>query len=80
MEAIWDSLPPNVLAQSAPYEVMHNFEGATLENPPVRGGLGQPIGGTRFEPAAPDMVVKFAEDTSGTSAWTVRCLKACTTW
>ena len=26
MQAIWDSLPPNVLAQSAPYEVMHDFE------------------------------------------------------
>ena len=63
MEAIWDSLPPNVLAQSAPYEVMHDFAGAPLENRQYAVALANQLAGQDLNPAAPDMVVKFAEDT-----------------
>ncbi len=63
MQAIWDSLPPNILAQSSPYEVVNNFEGAPMADRQYAIALANQLTGSDLNPAAPDMVVKFAEDT-----------------
>ena len=63
MLAIWDSLPPNILAQSAPYEVVHDFAGAPEANRQYAIALANQLTGQDLNPAAPDMVIKFAEDT-----------------
>ncbi|HAT47428.1 MAG TPA: hypothetical protein DCS71_00775, partial [Flavobacteriales bacterium] len=63
IQAIWDSLPPNILAQAAPYEVLHDFEGAQIGNRQYAIALANQLAIQDFNPAAPDMVVKFAEDT-----------------
>ncbi len=63
VQAIWDSLPPNILAQAAPYEVFHDFEGAPMANRQYAVALANQLAGEDLNPAAPDMVVKFAEDT-----------------
>lgn len=63
IQAIWDSLPPNILAQAAPYEVLHDFEGAPEANRQYAIALANQLAGQDLNPAAPDMVVKFAEDT-----------------
>ena len=63
VQAIWDSLPPNILAQAAPYEVMHDFEGAPEADRQYAVALANQLAGEDLNPAAPDMVVKFAEDT-----------------
>ena len=62
IEAIWDSLSPNVLAQSAPYEVLNNFSGATVQDRQYAVALANQLAGEDLNPAAPDMVVKFGED------------------
>ena len=63
IQAIWDSLPPNILAQAAPYEVLHDFEGAPEANRQYAIALANQLAGEDLNPAAPDMVVKFAKDT-----------------
>ena len=63
IQAIWDSLPPNILAQAAPYEVLHDFEDAPEANRQYAIALANQLAGQDLNPAAPDMVVKFAEDT-----------------
>jgi hypothetical protein len=63
IQAIWDSLPPNILAQSSPYEVVHDFSGAPVANRQYAIALANQLAGQDLNPAAPDMVVKFAEDT-----------------
>ena len=62
IEAIWDSLSPNVLAQSAPYEVLNNFSGAIVEDRQYAVALANQLAGEDLNPAAPDMVVKFGKD------------------
>ena len=62
MRAVWDSLPPNVLAQSSPYEVWSDFDGALLPNLNYASALANQLAGEDLNPAAPDFVVKFAKD------------------
>lgn len=63
IQANWDSLPPNILAQAAPYEVLNNFEGAPEANRQYAIALANQLAGQDLNPAAPDMVVKLAKDT-----------------
>lgn len=63
IQANWDSLPPNILAQAAPYEVLHDFEGAPEVNRQYAIALANQLAGQDLNPAAPDMVVKLAKDT-----------------
>jgi len=62
VQAIWDSLPPNILAQASPYEVVHDFEGAPMANRQYAIALANQLAGEDLNPAAPDMVVKLAKD------------------
>ena len=60
--AIWDSLPPNILGQAGPYEVVHDFDGAQEANRQYPIALANQLAGEDLNPEAPDMVVKIAED------------------
>ena len=80
MLAIWDSLPPNILAQSAPYEVVHDFTGAPVANRQYAIALANQLAGQDLNPAAPDMVIKFAKTPLGISASTDKFPTGPMTW
>lgn len=60
--AIWDSLPPNILGQAGPYEVVHDFGGAQEANRQYPIALANQLAEEDLNPEAPDMVVKIAKD------------------
>ena len=62
VDVVWDSLPPNILAQASPYEVKNNFVGAPLEDRQYPIALANQLAGVDLNPSAPDMVVRFGED------------------
>lgn len=62
VQAVWDSLPPNVLAFSSPYETLHDFEGSALPNRRYAIALANQLAGEDLNPAAPDFVIRFAKD------------------
>ena len=59
--AKWDSLTPNVLAQSAPSEVLNGFDGAPFADRQYAVALANQFAGTDLRPGEHDMVVTFGE-------------------
>ena len=59
--AKWDSLTPNVLAQSAPSEVLNGFDGAPFADRQYAVALANQFAGTDLRPGEYDMVVTFGE-------------------
>ena len=60
--AKWDSLTPNVLAQSAPAEVLNGFDGAPSPDRQFAVALANQLAGIDLRPDDHDMVVTFGED------------------
>ena len=60
--AKWDSLAPNVLAQSAPSAVLNGFDGAPNPDRQYAVALANQIAGTDLIPGQPDMTITFGED------------------
>ena len=60
--AKWDSLAPNVLAQSSPSEVLNGFDGAPSDDRQYAVALANQFAGTDLRPDEHDMVVTFGED------------------
>lgn len=62
--AIWDSLPPNILAQASPYEVVNNFANAPVADRQYAIALANQLAGEDLNPNQPDMVLKFSDETA----------------